>query len=138
MTERAFVDTNVWVYLFDRSEEAKRHTARRLVESASPGSLVVSTQVLQEFYAVTTRRLAEPLTPDAATAAVGWMSALPVVGSDADLVLSAISLSRNAQLSIWDALVVRAAAVAGCARLLSEDLQPGAVLSGVEVVNPFA
>ena len=47
---------------------------------------------------------------------------------DASLVASAVAGSREWQISIWDALIVRAAEVAGCRRVLSEDLADGANL----------
>jgi predicted nucleic acid-binding protein len=37
-----------------------------------------------------------------------------------------------------DALIVRAASAAGCARILSEDMQTGRRFDGIEIVNPFA
>ena len=137
MTGRSFVDTNVLVYRFDHGEPAKRAVAKRLLDNALPGSLVISTQVLQEFYVVTTRKLARPLRPDQASEAVELLSTLPVVGADADFVRSGINLSRTTGLSLWDALIVQAAAVARCDRLLSEDLQDGATIQGVRVDNPF-
>ena len=81
MTERSFVDTNVLVYRFDHGEPAKRAVAKRLLDRAFPGSLVISTQVLAEFYVVITRKLSRPLRPDLASEAVERLSALPVVGS---------------------------------------------------------
>lgn len=138
MSERSFVDTNVVVYLFDRAERTKRAVARRLLDGAEPGSLVVSTQVLQEFYAVTTRKLAQPLDPQDAATAVEHLSELPVVGSDAAFVRAAIRLSQAANLSVWDGLIVQAAIVGGCTRILTEDLYEGAVIEGIHVENPFA
>jgi hypothetical protein len=69
---------------------------------------------------------------------VARMRELPVVAVDADLVTAAISGSRTWQLSYWDALIVAAAAAAGCTRLLTEDLADGADYAGVRVENPFA
>jgi predicted nucleic acid-binding protein len=65
------------------------------------------------------------------------MARLPVVPADAQLVVSAISGSREWRISLWDALIVRAAEVSGCGRLLSEDLANGAVYGSVRVDNPF-
>jgi predicted nucleic acid-binding protein len=47
------------------------------------------------------------------------------------------SPDKQHRLSFWDALIVRAALVSGCARLYSEDLQHGWRVEGLEVVNPF-
>ena len=137
MNERSFVDTSVLVYRFDHGEPAKRAVAKRLLDKALPGSLAISTQVLQEFYVVTTRKLARPLRPDQASEAVQHLSALPVVGTDADFVRSGIDLSRTTGLSLWDAFIVQAAAEARCDRILSEDLQDGTTIQGVRVANPF-
>ena len=52
--------------------------------------------------------------------------------------IAAIELHRLRQISFWDALIVHAARCAGAAVLYSEDLQSGAVLGGVRMVNPFA
>jgi predicted nucleic acid-binding protein len=137
MTERSFVDTNIWVYRFDHGEPAKRVVAKRLLDKAEPGSLVVSTQVLQEFYVVTTRKLARPLKPEQASEAIERMSALPVVSVDVDFVRSGIDISRRNGLSLWDALIVEAAIAARCERILSEDFADGTTIEGVQVENPF-
>ena len=72
-----------------------------------------------------------------ARAALGWLSGLTVVPIDRDLVLGAIDLTERASIAYWDALIVRAAASAGCRRLLTEDLNHGQVIDGVRVENPF-
>lgn len=133
----AFLDTNVAVYAYDRDEAAKRKLARAIIADSSE-PLCVSTQVLAEFFWVTTRRLAQPLTEAEATDVVHALAELTVVGADADLVHSAIELARERQVALWEALIVRAAQVAGCDRLLSEDLQDGAQFGNVRVANPFA
>jgi predicted nucleic acid-binding protein len=130
------VDTNVLVYAVDNADPDKRDRARKVL-SADDEQLVVSAQVLSEFYVVVTRRLAEPLGEREAAEAVRNLARLPVVVGDAELVLAAIALSREAQLSFWDAQIVAAAAVAGCERLLTEDLSHGAELSSIRVENPF-
>jgi predicted nucleic acid-binding protein len=65
------------------------------------------------------------------------LAKLPVVGIDADLVLSAIDTSREAKISLWDSLIIEAARQAGCERVLTEDLTHGQVIRGVRVENPF-
>ena len=137
MTDRSFVDTNVWVYALDADEPAKRARARAVLDPAAAGSLVLSAQVLGEFYITVTRKLSKRVPADVADAMIGRMRQLPVVSIDADLVAAAISGSRAWQLSYWDALIVAAAAAAGCTRLLTEDLANGATYGGVRVENPF-
>ena len=137
MSERTFVDTNVWVYAVDAADDARRTRALALLTPSPDSNFVVSTQVLVEFYVVVTRKLASPLSEDAAQAMVDEIARLPVVPADADLVTSAMAGSREWRIPLWDALIVRAAEVAGCTRVLSEDLTHGAVYGSVRVENPF-
>ncbi|MDR1213971.1 MAG: PIN domain-containing protein [Propionibacteriaceae bacterium] len=130
----AFLDTNVLVYLFDISDPVKRAKARAVVAGHQ---CFVSPQVLGEFYVVVTRKLATPLSPaDAAAAVAGWPPT-QVVPLTAALVTAAIATSQAHRLHYWDALVVEAAAEAGCPVLLTEDLADGSTLRGVRIANPF-
>jgi predicted nucleic acid-binding protein len=138
MTEPVFVDTNVWVYAVDAADPVKRARALEAIAPASGRNLVVSTQVLTEFYAVVTRKLAVPVPVEDAEAMVVQLSMLPVVAIDGSLVASAITASRAWRISIWDALILRAAEVAGCRRVLSEDLADGRTYGSVVVETPFA
>lgn len=138
MSDSAFVDTNVVVYAFDDDEPARQQRAREVLSAPADVMLVLSTQVLAEFYMTVTRKLARPLDAATASQAVAELAELPVVSTDADLVLAAVDLAQQHRLSLWDALIVQAASAAGCATLLTEDLAAGAVLAGVRIENPFA
>jgi predicted nucleic acid-binding protein len=138
MTGPAFVDTNVWVYAVDHADPVKQARAREVLGDASGAPLITSAQVLGEFYATVTRKLAQPVAHADAARMVERMRRLPVVEVDADRVMAAIEGSRSWQVSYWDALIVVAAQAAGCSRLLSEDLRSGATYGGVRVENPFA
>jgi predicted nucleic acid-binding protein len=132
----AFVDTNVAVYAFDQSTGRKREKAIELLESF-PEQLVVSTQVLAEFYWTVTRKLLPPLAAESAKEATRQLAALRVVAADRDLVLGAIDTAGSHRLALWDAMIVEAAARGGCDRLFSEDLQHGQEIRGVRIENPF-
>ena len=49
----------------------------------------------------------------------------------------ALDLQERYQFSFCDSLIVAAALEAGCARLLSEDLQHGQRIEGLTIKNPF-
>lgn len=137
LAAEAFVDTNVLVYAVDVDEPRKRDIALHLLETQAV-TLATSAQVLGEFFVVTTRKLRRPLPPTVAQRRVDELASMPVVPLDADLVRAAIELSQTEGLSYWDAAIVAAALAAGCARLLTEDIAPGASVAGVLVENPFA
>lgn len=137
MTERVFVDTNIWVYAVDRSEPTKRERARAALAPRDDAHISVSSQVLSEFYTVVTRKLLMPLSEEQAAQMVDRMAQLPVVPVDTDLVMRAVAGSRSWGISLWDALIIRAAEAAGCAVVLSEDLADGATYGPVRVSNPL-
>ena len=131
-----FLDTNVVVYAFDEANPEKRTRAIAIFEEGK--RLVVSNQVLLETWWVLTRRLAEPLSEDQASAVIDTLTELPVVNTDPELVQRAIRTSRESEIAIWDAMIIEAARSAGCDRVLSEDLRNGQDFGGVVVRNPFA
>jgi predicted nucleic acid-binding protein len=137
MNGLAFFDTNVLVYADDAGSPKKQKRAISLfAEHLRLGTAVVSMQVLQEYFAAATRKLR--VAPEMAQRKVEILARGRVVRFEASDVIAAIELHRLTQISFWDALIVHAARSAGAAVLYSEDLQPGAVLGGVRVVNPFA
>lgn len=136
MSRRVFIDANVLVYADDLDAGPKNALAQKLVTDAlTDGTGVLSTQVLQEFFSISTRKLG--VAADVARRKVELLSSLEVVRLDVDVILSAIDLHRLHSFSFWDALIIQAAANAGCARALSEDLQHGRTILGVRIENPF-
>jgi len=135
---RAFFDTNVLVYLFDADAPTKREIARSLLEGeAATGRVLLSTQVLQEFYVTVTRKLESPLGSTEAAQSVRELAQFPLVQVDAPLVLAAIDTSQRLGFSFRDALIVRAALQGGAEVLYTENLQDGQKIDGMTVKNPF-
>jgi len=133
---RRFLDTNVLLYADDLDAGDKRVRAQQVLrEAMSSGEGVLSTQVLQEFFVIATRKLG--VEPAMARRKVELLAEMDLVRVDLAMILAAIDLSRLHSFSFWDALIVRTAAAAGCGLLLSEDLQHGQVVDGVRIENPF-
>jgi predicted nucleic acid-binding protein len=96
---------------------------------------VLSTQVLQEFYDSSTRKL--KMEPGVARRIVAEYAAWPVVETTAQLIVSASLLHERHRLAFWDAMVVEAALLSGATTLLTEDLQDGRRIGGLTISNPF-
>jgi predicted nucleic acid-binding protein len=135
-----FIDSNVFVYLFDDVALQKRATAEKLVKQAlMGGSAVISHQVVQETLNVVTRKLRRPLTPDDARRFMdGVLAPLWRVMPSTELFHRGLDLQARLKYGFYDSLIVSAALTAGCTRLYSEDLQDGQVIEGLRIVNPFA
>ena len=140
MADRDFFDTNVLVYAIDYRDPEKQTRARALLTDAIENNTgALSTQVLSEFFTVSTsrRRVPQPLSPADARLIVEQISVMPVIGVDLSLVRRAIDTSQRYGISYWDGLIIAAAERAGCTRLISQDLNAGQTYNGVVVVNPF-
>jgi predicted nucleic acid-binding protein len=133
---RVFFDTNILIYADDADAGAKREQAQQIIEAAlNNGNGVLSTQVLQEYFVVATRKLGLPA--EIAQKKVEILATMTVIAVEVGHVVEAIKLHRLYGFSFWDCLILYCAKVAGCPRLLSEDLQHGRAIEGVTVENPF-
>lgn len=133
---RSLLDTNVLIYADAADEPAKQRQAVSLIsELRRTGDAVLSTQVLQEYVNVALRKLRLP--PALIRERLAFYRRFDLVVTSPDLIAAALDLHVLRGISFYDALVVQAAAAGGCQRVLSEDLQHGATLGGVRIVNPF-
>lgn len=138
MSAITFVDSNVLVYANDATPGSKQDQARRRVADLwRAGTAVISVQVLQETYVTITRKLAHPVSPDAARRVVSTYGAWPTHQPDLGLVLDASEVAERNRISFWDAMIVVSARAMGAQILLTEDLRHGQVIEGVRVVAPF-
>ena len=133
---RSFFDTNILVYTDDQDSPLKaQHALALLRDHGLVDTGALSTQVLQEYFVATTRKLGT--SEVRARRKVELFSRLNLVPVDLDHILRAIDLHRLHQLSFWDAMIVEGAIRARCRVLYTEDLQHGQRINGVEIVNPF-
>jgi predicted nucleic acid-binding protein len=135
---RTFVDSNILIYAHDGDAGVRhRNAANRLEELWVSGEGLLSTQVLQEFFVNVTRKIRKPLSASVAREVVRdytpWATS-PITPST---ILRASEISDIWQISFWDGMIVAAAEQAGARVLLTEDLNDGQKIAGVEVVNPF-
>ncbi len=139
MNGRFFLDTNIFVYTFDKSAPAKARRAAQLVRHAvATRKGLVSYQVVQEFFNVALRRFDEPMAIAEAEQylAVVFRPLLGIQSSEA-LYGAALRLSSSLKLSWYDSLIVAAALESECDTLFSEDLQHGQKFGDLHVENPF-
>ncbi len=134
---RAFFDTNVLLYMYSTADEKKQARARELCRHyAMDGRIVLSTQVVQEFYVAGLRKLALPrqLLRDV----VAGLLDFPLVIVGPAHIVAAIQNEERYKLSFWDSLVLAAAESAGAEVLYTEDLNDGQQYGSVLARNPFA
>ena len=138
MTVPVFTDTNVLVYARDAGQPVKQQQAMSWLAylwHSKRGR--VSVQVLNEFYYTVTRKVGRPLSGETARREARRFLAWAPLPIDGQLVEKAWELEARRGFNFWDALIVAAAQMSGCRRLLTEDLQDGQNIDGVQVVSPF-
>ena len=130
-----FVDTNILVYAHDRSAGKKHEKAvELLVRLFEEKTKAVSVQVLTEFYAAATKKLA--MTSAEAEQVLIDMAAWVIHRPDHADLIRAAGLQRRHHISWWDALIVNSAIELGCSVLWTEDLSSGQRYGGVMARNP--
>ena len=133
-----FFDTNILVYCMDAADPVRQAKAiERWARACEQDTVVLSAQVLQEFYAITTRKLQPPLSATEAQLQVERLACFEVVGHSAASVIEATRLAQRYQLQWWDALILEAALRAQADVLVSEDGQHGQRFGKLMVENPF-
>ena len=127
------------VYSFDPASPDKQRIAERLIaESLRTQRGVISSQVVQEFLNLALRKFARPMsTTDARDYLRSVLTPLCHHFPSIDFYDRALLVQVETGFSLYDALIVTAAIEAGCSALLSEDLQHGQKVQGVEILNPF-
>lgn len=131
---RVFIDTNILVYAYNEADPLKRAEAVNLLQ-ANAGRLVLSTQVIQEFYAAGIRKLKLPRPK--LRSAVNELLKLPIVTLSGEHVQAAFELEDAYGVSFWDGLIIAAAASAKVDTLYTEDLSHGQRYGTVTACNPF-
>jgi predicted nucleic acid-binding protein len=131
------LDTNILVYAEGANGATMRDRAVELIQRLPPVAIVLPVQSLGELFNVLLRKAKRR--PSRARAAVlSWRDAYAVMETSAAVMVNATDLAFDHGLTIWDSVVLAAAAEAECRLLLSEDLQEGFTWRGVTVANPFA
>jgi predicted nucleic acid-binding protein len=133
MSDRAFLDTNVFVYAIAQ-DDPRTNDAEELIAKGG----TVSVQVLSEFAAVATRKTN-----------MSWgevqlgLEAIRILCPDPlpitlDTHQEALAIAEKYGYGICDALIVASALEAKCTILYSEDMQDGQVIEKrLTVQNPF-
>lgn len=137
--DRVFVDTNIIIYAYTASVDWKHKIAMEMMKDLwKTGLGVLSTQVLQEFFVVVTKKIQNPLDIKSAKEIVTDLLTWNIIINDGASILKAIELHKNYRCSFWDAMIIEAAIRGRCTTLLSEDLSNRQIMNGITIKNPFS
>ncbi|MGN6530429.1 MAG: PIN domain-containing protein [Ginsengibacter sp.] len=127
------VDTNVLIYLHDKSDERKRRIAKEIL-AENPK---ISTQVISE-YLNTTRRILDLLKAELLIQGAELLKDCEIIYVTTPTLLSAARLIKKYNFQLFDSIIVAASLEGNCSVLFSEDMQHGLVVEKkLTIVNPF-
>lgn len=134
-----FLDTNLFVYLFDQRDPQKQSRAAELIHGAiAGGNAIISAQVVQETLNVITRKLPVPAKhEDAAQFLRDLLLPLWRINPTPRMFERGLEIQHRYGFSFYDGMILAAALEGGCRRLMTEDLQHGQVIDGLTITNPF-
>ncbi len=136
MKGKVLLDTNIWVYLYAQNLPDKSAKVRDLVESNFT-SIIVSTQVLGEFYNVLTKKKLKPK-DEAKQIILEIVTTFTIVEIDVLKVIKALEINSTYGYTYWDSLILATALQENCDVLYSEDMQANQLIeSKTKIVNPF-
>jgi predicted nucleic acid-binding protein len=137
MNDNVFIDTNVLAYAYIKDDQQKSDISRKLLDTNLSGKhIIISTQVLSEFYSTMTKYKCQhdKIAQDIAEI----IQNANVFSVDVSTIERCLSLKGKYGFSWWDSLILASALENDCDLLYSEDMQDGQVIEGKLVIkNPF-
>lgn len=135
MKGKSFVDTNVFVYasLEDDTHFAKRDKAISIIQA---GEIVISTQVVNEFYVILLRNGINDVEIKKRTLEIVENTSLSII--TLQTIEFAWEIREEHKCSYWDGLIIASALESKCNVLYSEDMHHGKMIEDMRIINPFA
>ena len=131
---KAFIDTNILIYLFSEDEKDKRVKAGEILNECYP---IISTQVIREFANVfMSKKKNSGLETMAKINDI--ITTIRFEYEKIEHIQKAIYIKERYKFSFYDSLIVATAIKADCEVIYSEDMQDGQEVEGIKIVNPFA
>lgn len=139
MNDKFFIDTNVFIYSFDKSNLNKQRRAKEIISNALyQYNGCISYQVIQEFINVATQKFDIPLTKQDCQRYISTvLEPLCEIFSSIDLINDALEIKEGWLYSFYDSLIISAALKANCRILYSEDLHHEHRIKELVIRNPF-
>jgi predicted nucleic acid-binding protein len=138
MKDKVFVDTNIFIYAYSDDNALKHKAAKNLLQNKlAEDFVVVSTQILNEFYSVMSK---SKLPHQEIANYVKEIAKQTYIKSvTIESIELCLDIKEKYRFSWWDSLVLTSALENECSVLYSEDLQHGQIIEhSLKIINPFA
>ncbi len=140
MKDNIFLDTNILIYAFDKSEARKQVISKSLFRNLSTNSeICINAQVINEFIVIVTKKIQNTISFDKVKNYIEFFSrTMSVFKLEIATSLKAIELKSKYHFSYWDSLIIASALENDCKTLYSEDMQHSQLIENpLQIINPF-
>jgi predicted nucleic acid-binding protein len=138
MSDRIFIDTNIFIYAYIvNNDDAKHKISATLLKTDLKGkNICISPQVISEFY-VAMARLKQSHQKILSCIA-DFVPFTNVADTSLSTVEYCLSLKERYGYSYWDSLILSSAIGSGCPIIYSEDMQNGQIIENrLLIQNPL-
>ena len=136
MKDKVFIDTNLWIYLYDTRDEVKQKKVKALIHDKFD-DIMISTQVLNEIYNILSKKI-KLVHPAIQEIIIETITNFQVAEIGIIEVIKAMDIKGKYGFSYWDSLIIAAALENDCNFLFSEDMQNGQIIENkLKIVSPF-
>ena len=135
MNGKAFIDTNVFIYLYSEDENEKQIIAQKAVEKYE---CIISTQVLNEFSNICIKKLFKE-SEEIKLAIDEMIEQCRVMTLEKEDIKQALNIHKSFGYNYYDCLMVVSALNSNCDYLLTEDLADGQIIENkLTIINIFS
>ena len=134
MKDKTFVDTNVFIYVYSKTEPEKKNIALEILKNQN---IIINTQVINEFIWVMNRKFSVQM-EKLKDLGIKLLQRFEIALIDQRTIKQALDVAIGYKYSYWDSLIIASALQNGCSSLYSEDMQDGQVIEdSLKIMNPF-
>jgi len=134
MKDKTFVDTNVFIYVYSKTEPEKKNIALEILKNQN---IIINTQVINEFIWVMNRKFSVQM-EKLKDLGIKLLQRFKIALIDQRTIKQALDVAIGYKYSYWDSLIIASALQNGCSSLYSEDMQNGQVIENkLKIINPF-
>ena len=132
---RISIDSNILVYAIEPND-SRAVVARRIMAAAAIGDCVLTNQAIGEFFEIVRRKRVTTIAA-ARQVVADWQLLFPITPTTTDHLVTATRLVERYQLQFWDSVILAVSSEMDVKYLITEDMQDGAQIDGVTLINPF-
>ena len=137
MTEKVFIDSNIFIYAYTSDDERKHSIAHHLLRhNVFNNEIIISVQILTEFYSVMARyKYPHNEIKSCLNEIIEQVQVMPL---ELETIKQCLYIKEKYGSSWWDSLVLASALENNCVILYSEDMQSNQVIENtLRIINPF-